>query len=108
MTEENTSPEENEESNEPVVNQNPKLRWYVVQAFSGYEGRVQKTLVEHIGIHGLDEFNLWRVSFVCVYGTFSDALMCFMNIGISVLNKVVTLSENMIGRTTENTTQMHC
>jgi hypothetical protein len=23
---------------------NPKLRWYVVQAFSGYEGRVQKTL----------------------------------------------------------------
>eukprot|EP00487_Bulimina_marginata_P012392 TRINITY_DN8630_c0_g1_i1.p1 TRINITY_DN8630_c0_g1~~TRINITY_DN8630_c0_g1_i1.p1 ORF type:complete len:134 (+),score=69.00 TRINITY_DN8630_c0_g1_i1:102-503(+) len=55
MTEENVSPEENAESNEPVVNQNPKLRRYVVQAFSGYEGRVQKTLVEHIGIHGLEE-----------------------------------------------------
>ena len=30
-------------------------RWYVVQAFSGYEGRVQKTLLEHIEIHGLQE-----------------------------------------------------
>ena len=25
-------------------------KWYVVQAFSGYEGRVQKTLLEHIKI----------------------------------------------------------
>jgi len=33
----------------------PKLRWYVVQAFSGYEARVQKTLLEHIQIHGLEE-----------------------------------------------------
>ena len=32
-----------------------KLRWYVVQAFSGYEARVQKTLIEHIGIHGLED-----------------------------------------------------
>ncbi|MCW8834332.1 MAG: transcription termination/antitermination protein NusG [Colwellia sp.] len=40
---------------EKQVNQNPKLRWYVVQAFSGYEGRVQKTLIEHIEIHGLQE-----------------------------------------------------
>ena len=31
-----------------------KLRWYVVQAFSGYEGRVQKTLLEHIQIHELE------------------------------------------------------
>lgn len=31
------------------------LRWYVVQAFSGYEGRVQKTLLEHIEIHALQE-----------------------------------------------------
>lgn len=46
---------EAEETEEKVVNTNPKLRWYVVQAFSGYEGRVQKTLVEHIGIHGLEE-----------------------------------------------------
>ena len=51
MSEENVSPE----GEEKQVNQNPKLRWYVVQAFSGYEGRVQKTLLEHIEIHGLQE-----------------------------------------------------
>ncbi|WP_236701381.1 MULTISPECIES: transcription termination/antitermination protein NusG [Thalassomonas] len=33
----------------------PKLRWYVVQAFSGYEARVQKTLIEHVEIHGLQD-----------------------------------------------------
>ena len=55
MTEDNLSPEENEENEEPYINTNPKLRWYVVQAFSGYEGRVQKTLVEHIEIQGLHE-----------------------------------------------------
>jgi len=58
MTEENVT-NENEDSStegeEKQVNQNPKLRWYVVQAFSGYEGRVQKTLLEHIEIHGLQE-----------------------------------------------------
>lgn len=32
-----------------------KLRWYVVQAFSGYEARVQKTLLEHIKIHELED-----------------------------------------------------
>jgi transcription termination/antitermination protein NusG len=31
-------------------------RWYVVQAFSGYEGRVQKTLVEHIKMHNMEEY----------------------------------------------------
>ena len=30
-------------------------RWYVVQAFSGYEGRVQKTLLEHIKINHMEE-----------------------------------------------------
>ena len=30
-------------------------RWYVVQAFSGYEQRVQKTLLEHIKTHGMEE-----------------------------------------------------
>jgi len=61
MTEENISeeniPEELSaaENAEQQVNRNPKLRWYVVQAFSGYEGRVQKTLLEHIGIHGLED-----------------------------------------------------
>jgi len=57
MSEENISNEgeENSSSEEQQVNKNPKLRWYVVQAFSGYEGRVQKTLLEHIEIHGLQD-----------------------------------------------------
>lgn len=32
-----------------------KKRWYVVQAFSGFEGRVQKTLIEHIKLNGMEE-----------------------------------------------------
>ena len=32
-----------------------KLRWYVVQAFSGYEKRVAQTLLEHIKIKGLED-----------------------------------------------------
>ena len=32
-----------------------KKRWYVVQAFSGYEGRVQKTLLEHIRLNEMEE-----------------------------------------------------
>ncbi len=43
------------ENNEVPAEPNPKLRWYVVQAFSGYEGRVQKTLLEHIEIQGLQD-----------------------------------------------------
>lgn len=31
-------------------------RWYVVQAFSQYEGRVKKTLEEHIRLEGMEEF----------------------------------------------------
>lgn len=46
---------ESEDPQAEAVIQNPKLRWYVVQAFSGYEGRVQKTLLEHIEIQGLQE-----------------------------------------------------
>ncbi len=34
----------------------PKLRWYVVQAFSGYEGRVATTLKEHIALNGMEEY----------------------------------------------------
>ncbi len=33
----------------------PKKRWYVVQAFSGFEGRVAQSLREHIKIHGMEE-----------------------------------------------------
>ncbi|MGY5450801.1 transcription termination/antitermination protein NusG [Agarivorans sp. MS3-6] len=32
-----------------------KLRWYVVQAFSGYEGRVSKSLKEYIQIHSMED-----------------------------------------------------
>ena len=31
-------------------------KWYVVQAFSQYEGRVKKTLEEHIKMHGMENF----------------------------------------------------
>lgn len=43
------------ESNEATAVPNAKLKWYVVQAFSGYEGRVQKTMLEHIEIQGLQD-----------------------------------------------------
>ncbi|MBL4911026.1 MAG: transcription termination/antitermination protein NusG [Alteromonadaceae bacterium] len=58
MSEENNLPQESEdnvEKEEVVVNTNPKLKWYVVQAFSGYEARVQKTLLEHIQVQSLEE-----------------------------------------------------
>lgn len=57
MTDKNVNEEISSEGvlSEPVVPVNPKLKWYVVQAFSGYEGRVQKTLLEHIDIQGLQD-----------------------------------------------------
>ena len=33
-----------------------KLRWYVVQAYSGYEGRVAKALAEHIKINQMEDY----------------------------------------------------
>jgi transcriptional antiterminator NusG len=60
MTEENLN-EEHVPSAEEIAAENAEierrshLRWYVVQAFSGYEGRVQKTLLEHIEINGLED-----------------------------------------------------
>jgi transcription termination/antitermination protein NusG len=32
-----------------------RMRWYVVQAFSGYEGRVSKSLKEYIKMHGMED-----------------------------------------------------
>lgn len=60
MTEENLN-EEHVPTAEEIAAENAEierrshLRWYVVQAFSGYEGRVQKTLVEHIEINSLQD-----------------------------------------------------
>ncbi|MBK4765439.1 MAG: transcription termination/antitermination protein NusG [Pantoea sp. Brub] len=33
----------------------PKKRWYVIQTFSGFEGRVAQSLREHIKLHNMDE-----------------------------------------------------
>ena len=33
-----------------------KLRWYVVQAYSGYEARVSKALEEHIKINAMEDY----------------------------------------------------
>jgi transcriptional antiterminator NusG len=33
-----------------------KKRWYVVQAYSQYEARVQKTLLEYIKMHGMEQY----------------------------------------------------
>ena len=33
-----------------------KLRWYVVQAYSGYEGRVSKALEEHIKVNAMEDY----------------------------------------------------
>lgn len=32
-----------------------RMRWYVVQAFSGYEGRVQKSLIEYIKMNEMED-----------------------------------------------------
>ncbi|ADN74460.1 transcription antitermination protein nusG [Ferrimonas balearica DSM 9799] len=38
------------------MSEQPKMRWYVVQAFSGFEARVAQSLKEHIQMHGMEEF----------------------------------------------------
>ncbi|WP_426359579.1 transcription termination/antitermination protein NusG [Pseudocolwellia sp. HL-MZ19] len=61
MTEEIINDEEHIPSEEEIaaekaeIERRSHLRWYVVQAFSGYEGRVQKTLLEHIEINEIQD-----------------------------------------------------
>ena len=42
---------ENEEPNKP---QNPNAKWYILQAYAGYEGRVEQTIIEKLKIEGLE------------------------------------------------------
>ncbi len=42
---------ENEEPNKP---QNPNAKWYILQAYAGYEGRVEQTINEKLKIQGLE------------------------------------------------------
>ena len=42
------------EDAEPQKPQNPKAKWYILQAYAGYEGRVEKTIKEKLKIEGLE------------------------------------------------------
>lgn len=44
------------ESSDTEASDAPKKRWYVVQAYSGYEARVQKALLERIKLQGLEDY----------------------------------------------------
>lgn len=37
------------------MSEQPKMRWYVVQAFSGFESRVANSLKEYIKMHSMEE-----------------------------------------------------
>ena len=45
---------EETESQEPVKHQNPNVKWYILQAYSGYEGRVEQTIREKLRIKGIE------------------------------------------------------
>ena len=38
----------------PKKPQNPNSKWYILQAYAGYEGRVEQTINEKLKIHGLE------------------------------------------------------
>ena len=37
------------------MSESPKKRWYVIQAFSGFEARVAQSLREHIKLHAMED-----------------------------------------------------
>ena len=45
---------EETELQEPVKPQNPNVKWYILQAYSGYEGRVEQTIREKLRIRRLE------------------------------------------------------
>ena len=45
---------EETELQEPVKSQNPNAKWYILQAYSGYEGRVEQTIREKLRIKGIE------------------------------------------------------
>ena len=45
---------EETELQEPVKPQNPNVKWYILQAYSGYEGRVEQTIREKLRIKGIE------------------------------------------------------
>ncbi len=66
-SEEDQLEQDTEQSTEPVVTnnqekeveapkkpQNPKAKWYILQAYAGYEGRVEKTINEKLKIEGIE------------------------------------------------------
>lgn len=44
-----------DESEAQAISEKSNMRWYVVQAFSGYEARVQKALLERIKLHSMED-----------------------------------------------------
>ena len=45
---------ESSEDVEPQKPQNPNAKWYILQAYAGYEGRVEQTINEKLKIEGLE------------------------------------------------------
>tara|TARA_B100000686_G_scaffold298050_1_gene330796 strand:+ start:331 stop:1176 length:846 start_codon:yes stop_codon:yes gene_type:complete len=43
-----------DEDEAPKTSQNPNSKWYILQAYAGYEGRVQQTINEKLKIKGLE------------------------------------------------------
>ena len=45
---------EETESQVAEKSQNPNAKWYILQAYSGYEGRVERTIIEKLRIKGIE------------------------------------------------------
>ena len=48
--EENGVQTEEDSNSEPVEESNPNAKWYILQAYAGYETRVEKTIYEKLRI----------------------------------------------------------